>query len=287
MIRPMLAADVPDVLALLTWMDDAPEREVFSPGARTERDLRAECEDSTCLVEAGEEGVVAYCALSPFRDGLVMEGPVGEGDAHLSTLLRRALAHADGLPVYAFAARDNLPVRSALEDEGFSPMHTTAFYDAPLSRLTPHACAPAGHRISRQLPLAAYRELFRASEDTWAERLTWTPEQMDSHFARDDVRLVALMRGEQPVGFAELEFSPDDGRADVTYVAVHPAERGQGYGLTLLALAAAEAETHPEVRTLRARAHDHMKPARALYARAGLTHCRSVVTYMKEGDEDV
>jgi hypothetical protein len=30
-----------------------------------------------------------------------------------------------------------------------------------------------------------------------------------------------------------------------------------------------------------------MKPARALYGRAGLKHCRSVVTYMKEGDEDV
>ncbi|MBZ9712704.1 GNAT family N-acetyltransferase [Deinococcus multiflagellatus] len=286
MIRPMLATDVPDVLALLNWMDDAPEREVFSPEARSEGELKVECEDCTCLVDADEEGVLAYCALSPFRDGLVMEGPISDG-GQVGPLLRHALERADGLPVYAFAARDNLPVREALEAAGFAPMHTTDFYSAPLSRLTPHACAPAGHRIVHHLPLATYRELFRASEDTWAERLNWTPEQVDEHFARPDVRLVALLRGEQPVGFAELEFNAEDARADVTYVAVHPAERGQGYGLTLLALAAAEADTRPELRTLRVRAHDHMKPARALYARAGLTHCRSVVTYMKEGDEDV
>ena len=182
---------------------------------------------------------------------------------------------------------DEHELRYVLEGAGFAAMHTTDFYSAPLDRLTPHACAPAGHRIARRLPIAAYRELFKSSEDAWAGRLTWTPEQFDGHFARDDVRLVALLRGDQPVGFAELEFCPEDARADVTYLAVHPAERAQGYGLKLLALAAAEAETHPEIRTLRVRAHDHMKPARALYARAGFTHCRSIVTYMRDGDEDV
>nr|RIY08320.1 GNAT family N-acetyltransferase [Deinococcus sp. RM] len=286
MIRPMLATDVPDVLALLTWMDDAPEREVFSPDARDPRELQTECEDNLCLVDVDDEGVLAYCALSPFRDGLVLEGPVSDG-GHVQALLGRALAHTDGLPVYAFAAQENLPVRAALEGAGFAAMHTTDFYSAPLDRLTPHACAPAGHRIARRLPIAAYRELFKSSEDAWAGRLTWTPEQFDGHFARDDVRLVALLRGDQPVGFAELEFRPEEARANVTYLAVHPAERAQGYGLKLLALAAAEAETHPEVRTLRVRAHDHMKPARALYARAGFTHCRSIVTYMRDGDEDV
>lgn len=286
MIRPMLPTDVPDVLALLNWMDDAPEREVFSPDARDPRELQLECEDSTCLVDTDDEGVRAYCALSPFRDGLVLEGPVSDG-GHLPALLRRALEHTDGLPVYAFSARDNTPVRDALEAAGFAAMHTTDFYSGPLSLLTPHACAPAGTRITRRLPFETYRALYRSSEDAWAGRLDWTPEQFDAHFAHDDVRLVALLRGEQPLGFAELEFCPEDARADVTYVAVHPAERGQGLGLTLLALAAAEADTHPELRTLRVRAHDHMKPARALYARAGLKHCRSVVTYMKEGDEDV
>ncbi|MFC6750448.1 GNAT family N-acetyltransferase [Deinococcus aquaticus] len=189
--------------------------------------------------------------------------------------------------MYAFSARDNAPVRDALETAGFAAMHTTDFYSGPLALLTAQACAPAGTRISRRLPFAEYRALYRSSEDAWAGRLNWTPEQYDEHFAQDDVRLVALLRGDQALGFAELEFCPEDARADVTYVAVHPAERGQGLGLKLLALAAAEADTHPEIRTLRVRAHDHMKPARALYTRAGLKHSRSVVTYMKDGDEDV
>ena len=74
-------------------------------------------------------------------------------------------------------------------------------------------------------------------------------------------------------------------RADLTYLAVHPAERGQGYGRTLLALAAAEAAVHPEIRDLRARAHDHARAARALYTRAGLSHCRAVVTYLRDDTE--
>ncbi|WP_291430078.1 hypothetical protein [Deinococcus sp.] len=60
MIRPMLAADVPDVLALLNWMDDAPEREVFCPDARDPRELQLECEDSTCLVDQHTRSVVTY-----------------------------------------------------------------------------------------------------------------------------------------------------------------------------------------------------------------------------------
>lgn len=287
MIRSMQATDVPDVLALLNWMDDAPEREVFAPDARDARELQLECEDNTCFVLDGEEGVVAYCAVSPFRDGVVLEGPLAEaGVPGLGALLTRAVREAEGLPVYAFCARDNLSVRDALEQAGLSPLHTTDFYSAPLSALTPAARAPDGHSVGRRLSLEAYRALYRDADDAWAGRLDWGPEQYEAHFARDDVRLIVLRRGEQPVGFAELELHPDDARADVTYLAVHPAERGQGYGRVLLALAAAEAETHPEVRTLRARAHDHMRPARALYARAGLTHCRSVMTYLKEGDEE-
>ena len=78
MIRSMQLTDLPDVLALLHWMDAAPEREVFAPGARDVPELQAECEDSTCLVQAGEDGVSAYCAIAPFRDGLVLEGPLSE-----------------------------------------------------------------------------------------------------------------------------------------------------------------------------------------------------------------
>ena len=91
---------------------------------------------------------------------------------------------------------------------------------------------------------------------------------------------------ERAVAFAELELCPEDGRADLTHIAVHPAERGQGLGRALLGLGAAELTLFPEIRTMRARAHDHMRPARALYARAGMTHCRSIVTYLLEGEEE-
>ena len=287
MIRPMQSTDAADLLALLHWMDDAPEREVFAPDARDPQELLLECEDSRCLVmedDAGD-GVCAYCALSPFRDGLILEGPIGTG-VNLRALVDRAVQGAQGLPVYAFCARDNQGVRDALDTAGFAPMHTTDFYSSPLAPLARRASVPSGHHVRHTLPMAEYMALYRASEDTWANRLDWTPGEYDAHFARDDVRLIALTRGTHVVGFAELEFDHDSGRADLTYVAVHPAERGQRYGHLLLALAAAEALTHPELRTLRARAHDHMAPARALYTHAGLAHCRSVVTYLRDGEEE-
>jgi ribosomal protein S18 acetylase RimI-like enzyme len=286
MIRSMQATDIPDVLALLHWMDSAPEREVFAPDSRDPRELHLECEDGLCLVEEDDDGVRAYCALSPFRDGLVLEGPISDGGS-LGALLNRAAQHSDGQPVYAFSARDNLPVRSALEAAGFAPLHSTAFYSAPLGQISRSARVPDGLRTTGTLPIAEYRALYRAAEDAWAGRLDWTPEQYAAHFADDTVRLVALWRGDHPLGFAELEFSPDDARADVTYLAVHPAERGQGLGRVLLSLAAAEAQTHPELRTLRVRAHDHLRSARALYAHMGFTHCRSIVTYLLDGDEEV
>lgn len=284
MIRPMRQADAPDVLALLTWMDDAPEREVFAPDAREADELRFECEDRVCLVAEGEDGEVrAYCGLAPFRDGLVLEGPLGNGELH--ALLGRAVERADGLPIYAFSARDNLAVRGALEAAGFTPMHTTDFYTARVAGLARRARVPEGYTVTDTLDPEAYRALYRASEDGWAGRLEWTDAEIEAHFARDDVRLVALLRDEHPVGFAELELNPEASRADLTYLAVHPAERGQGLGRVLLALAAAEAAAHPEIRDLRVRAHDHARAARALYTHAGLTHCRSVVTYLRDDTE--
>ncbi|MDL2343931.1 GNAT family N-acetyltransferase [Deinococcus sp. MIMF12] len=284
MIRPMQATDAPDVLALLAWMDDAPEREVFAPDARDEQELRGECEDRVCLVAEDMDGAVqAYCGLAPFRDGLVLEGPLGDGD--LPGLLARAVERADGLPVYAFAARDNLGAREALEACGFTPMHTTDFYTARVADLARHARIPQGYAATEHLAPAAYRALYRAAEDGWAGRLEWTDADLQAHFAREDVRLVALTRAGQPAGFAELELNTEASRADLTYLAVHPAERGQGLGRVLLALAAAEAAAFPELRDLRVRAHDHARPARALYAHAGLIHCRSVVTYLRDDTE--
>ena len=285
-VRPMLPADAPDVLALLHWMDAAPEREVFAPDARDVPELCQECEGSRCFITEGADGVSAYAALSPFRDGLVLEGPLGEDPAALRALITRALASADGLPVYAFCARDNLSVRQALEAAGLTPMHSTAFYTAPLEALR-GGPGPAGDcAVDTRLTLTEYRALYRAAEDTWADRLDWTPEQFSAHFAQPDVKLLVLRRGGQPVAFAELERRSEDARADMPYLAVHPAERRRGHSRALLALAAQEAARWPEVRSLRTRAHDHLHAARSLYAHAGMTHCRSVVTYLRETEEE-
>lgn len=287
MIRPMQSSDTPDLLALLHWMDHAPEREVFAPSSRDTGELQAECEDSICLVDQDEAGVRGYCGIGPFHDGMVIEGPLSETGEHLRELLGKALAHADGLPVYAFCARDNLTVRDALETAGLTPMHSTAFYAAPLDLLASMPYPPDSYSLTYELPIKEYRSLYRAAEDAWASRLDWSPEQYDAHFSRDDVRLLALTKGGKYVGFVELEFNPEESRADVTYLAVHPAERGQQLGRALLGLAAAEATKHPEMRTLRVRAHDHMHAARALYTQLGLKHCRSVVTYFLDGNEEV
>lgn len=93
----------------------------------------------------------------------------------MGALLARAAQHTDGQPVYAFSARDNLPVRAALEEVGFAPLHSTAFYSAPLDRVARHARVPDGYRTTDRLPVAEYRALYRAAEDAWAGRLDWTP----------------------------------------------------------------------------------------------------------------
>lgn len=284
MIRSMQTTDLPDLLALLHWMDDAPEREVFAPSSRDVQELQLECEDNTCLVDVNEDGVAGFCAISPFRDGLVLEGPLSES-GQVSAVLKRVLAESEGLSVYAFCSRENAAVRDALESAGLTPMHSTAFYSIALKDM-PEFALPDGYAVTSLLPLTDYRALYKAAEDAWATRLDWTPEQFDAHFARDDVKLIALTRSGKPAAFAELEFHPDDARAEVTYLAVHPAERGQHLGRALLSLAAQAAAQNPAMRTLRARAHDHMHAARTLYSHAGLKHCRSIVTYMLEGEEE-
>ena len=286
MIRTLQASDGPDVISLLSWMDDAPEREVFAPDARTPDELTDENMGKTCLVAADDLGsVTAFAALSPFQDGLLLEGPLSETPDTLPRLLSAALSHNDQQSVYAFSARDNLPVREALEAAGFMPMHTTDFYRLQRGQLGKVEALASGLHLAQTADLDTYRALYRASEDTWSERLHWSEAQLAAHLHAPDVLLSVMMRGDKALGFAETEL--DGELARMTYLAVHPAERGQGYGKLLLLHAAQAAFEQPEIRAVQVRAHDHEGAARALYAHAGLTHCRSVVTYVlePEGEE--
>lgn len=277
MIRIMQSTDTPDVLALLEWMDAQPEREVLAPEARTPHDLNLESEDKVCFVDVDDfEGVRAYCALSDFEADHLLEGPLGTGP--LAPALRRALSAARG-NVYAFCARDNIAVRDTLEDAGFHPMHTTDFYELKRGEARSSSPPLGDLALSARVDFETYRALYRSSEDKWSSRLEWTHTNFEAHLRRDDVRLLVLRRGRSAVGFAELELGDT---ANLTYLAVHPAERGHGYGKVLLDAAIREAFSHPEVRTLRARAHDHESAARKLYTRRGFAWCRSVVTYLRD-----
>ncbi len=286
MIRTLQSSDGPDVISLLSWMDDAPEREVFAPDARSPDELALENSGKTCLVVADDLGsVTAFAALSPFQDGLLLEGPLSETPGSLPRLLAAALQHNDNQSVYAFAARDNLPVRGALEASGFLPMHTTDFYRLIRGNLGRLPQLPEDLSIAGRTDVQTYRSLYHAAEDTWSERLHWSEAQMLTHLHSPDVLLSVLLRGGKAVGFAETELDGDLAR--MTYLAIHPAERGQGYGKLLLLHATQAAFDRPEIRAVQVRAHDHESPARTLYAHAGFLHCRSVVTYVlePEGEE--
>ncbi|AZI41440.1 GNAT family N-acetyltransferase [Deinococcus psychrotolerans] len=286
MIRSLQSSDGPDVVSLLSWMDGAPEREVFAPDARTPDDLALENSGKTCLVTADDLGsVTAFAALSPFQDGLLLEGPLSETPGNLPRLLGAALKHSDNQSVYAFAARDNVAVRGALEAAAFLPMHSTDFYRLSRGQLGAAAALTDGLLIDHSADTQTYRALYRAAEDTWSERLHWSEAQLLTHLHSPDVQISVLRRGGKALGFAETELDGDLAR--MTYLAVHPAERGQGHGKTLLMHAAKRAFERPEVRAVQVRAHDHEGPARTLYTRAGFLHSRSVVTYLlePEGEE--
>lgn len=283
MIRPMRRTDAPDVLALLEWMDDRPDREVFAPESRTLQDLRIESEDKLCLVAEDTLGqVTAYCALAPLRDTdgarHVLEGPLGEGP--LAPLVERIVADAGG-GVYAFCAQTNETARTALECAGFSAMHATDFWTRTRPENLPTSVLPAELSFTERVGTDTYRTLYRSGEDVWSERLGWSEAQLRAHFAREDVRVRVLRRGGVAVGFVELELAET---ARLTYLAVHPAERGHGYGRALLHEAMRTAFAEPEVRRLRVRAHEHEVAARALYRTCGFEPSRSVVTYLRDSD---
>ena len=160
-----------------------------------------------------------------------------------------------------------------------------------ISTLSMAAAVPSWRGQTQGRGCSCLSTMPASSVASGAEPLAWLDSRVRPVLARNPVPLAVF----PPNGLYRLEMTHAlDAMGKpwrIAYVSsslpgVSAAAEG-GLGLTLLALAAAEADTHPELRTLRVRAHDHMKPARALYARAGLKHCRSVVTYMKEGDEDV
>lgn len=288
MIRLMQPSDLHDVVNLLEWMDSAPEREVFAPEARELEGLRWECENKQSWVWQDDLGTVrAYTGLSPYKEGYVLEGPLSSFAPH-ELLLKTTLEHTENYPVYAFAAKHNRAVRDCLESNGFGAMHGTDFYTLPRKNAKVSFFIPEGYTLQPAFGIdyRQYLELYRVSEDVWSERLSWTDEDYRKHFATQEIQLLVLCRADssatQALGFAELEIWGDV--AKLSYLAVHPAYRGHGYGKVLLNHAVREAFNHPEVMTLQARAHDHEGSAKHLYLKMGFALERTVITYLLEED---
>lgn len=286
LIRQVKPTDTTDILALLDWMDASPHREVFSPEARTPEDLSWEVgHEQTLVVEDQAGSVRAYASLTPYKDGFLLEGPLGDSTDYTRSVLRAVLKKAHK-PVYAFCACMNQEVRGALEGLGFGALHCTDFYSLSRPQKQRLPFLPEGVKFmpAFRIGFQDYLELYRSSEDVWSERLSWTEEKYRKHFAQEHVELMVLCKDQTPVGFAELEF--DEDQATLAYWAVHPAFRGQGYGKLLLQYSIHDAFLKPHVMCLKARAHDHEASARHLYEALGFKLDRSVMAYLREHHEE-
>ncbi|HEX2863541.1 MAG TPA: GNAT family N-acetyltransferase, partial [Deinococcales bacterium] len=228
-VRPLLATDLPDLLNLLEWMDARPEREVFAPIARTIDDLKWECRGKTTFGQTGREGeLLAYCALSPYRDGLVLEGPLCETAdpaPALSAAVEKALEAPERV-LYAFCARSNAPVRHALSGVGFEAFGGTTFHTLTRGQHRPKdAPLPDGavQIAAERLTLDDYQRLYRDSDEAWSARLEWTEDDYRQHFAGENVELICLgvpgANGRpQPVAHCELELDGEE--AEIAYIGV-------------------------------------------------------------------
>jgi len=112
MKRPVTPTHLSQLAELLCWMDEAPERRVLAPEARTPEGLWWEVlvgEEGKAWVWLEEGQVQGYSALVPFWDGAALEGPIiraGNGRTLLEHLIKKA--RQEGFPtLYAFPESSN------------------------------------------------------------------------------------------------------------------------------------------------------------------------------------
>lgn len=282
-IRPYRPGDAPELLALLEWMDERPEREVLAPTARRADDLATEFRGRRAFVEVSADGdVVGFAALCDHADGQAIEGPLA-ADADPGPVLAAAVAAArPEATLLAFASRDNGPVRPALLAAGLEPFLETGFFGLARSRWrSGRARLPDGTELIAvaDVDLSAYRSLYRECEEAWVERLAWTEARWRRRVGDPDVRLVLVGCGGRPVAHCEVEI--EESVARVAYLGVLPAFRGRGLGRAALSMALDLAFERPEVARATVRAHDHEREAVGLYASAGFRPERSVVAHAR------
>jgi ribosomal protein S18 acetylase RimI-like enzyme len=112
-----------------------------------------------------------------------------------------------------------------------------------ITALRPARPIVAGMALTREIPTAAdYRTLYSAVGQRWhwRDRLQLSDEELDAHFASDDVRLFVLRTGDDLAGYFELQQHPD-GRVEIMYFGLTAAYIGLGLGGSLLTRAVEEA----------------------------------------------
>jgi GNAT superfamily N-acetyltransferase len=226
------------------------------------------------LVSPWAHGTVLRSSLHPhFYDfNLVrVEDDYPLGVAALEAFANEALAGLAHRRVDFDVIAAAEPLRAALAAAGWTSMRL-----AWMRHVQPPSPATEAPATVEEVPYDAVAEL----------RLAWHREELpeeDARFLADaraiaqrfEVRVLALLEDERPVGFAQLRFAGES--AEITHVYVDPDHRGSGRGaaVTKAAIAACQG-----VRDLWICADDEGRP-KQLYARLGFRPAWTAMEYQR------
>lgn len=99
---------------------------------------------------------------------------------------------------------------------------------------------------SREPSVEFYRFLYSTtgSQYHWTDRLAWSDDRLLTHLSRPSVTLLPMYFKGTPVGYVELDASPqepDGSGTEIAYLGIFPAFQGRGYGKHLLSVGVARA----------------------------------------------
>ncbi|MEM7737390.1 MAG: GNAT family N-acetyltransferase [Deinococcota bacterium] len=326
MIRPLDAADYPALIALLEAADADPSLRTFAPDSRTVDELALELGDdspeheSLAFVLEQDGQLLAYVNLMSEDGEHVIEGPVMTPDAPAEAvvkLVKRVLSFAPQRHyefIDAFIDEENTHAQAVLRQAKMQAFRTTYLYelerdgqatDRPRLTHQPEIDLQLIRKLSTdpdethpsRLDVSRYRELYRDTTEDWHDRLTWSDDELISHFAQDNIQLIVAYQQGELVGHLELEFissnltddvtddatgKPQPEEAEIAYFGVLPAARGHSLGKRLVQAGIDLAFEHNSVQMMIARAHDDERAACNVLEARGFHLRQSVVGFTWE-----
>lgn len=291
-VRALTESDLPQLLALLTKLDEQPEYRTMAPESRSLDELKLELSDNPAhdaqpLVLVQDGTLLAYANLCNYHGEAFLEGPLlaeGVTPEAVEPLLTAVIDLAKSKRynyLEAFVGEANTRAQAALRRVGFEPFRTTYIYELPREHEVTFKLHPSVQLVvATEIDLNVYRDLYRETSDNWATRLAWDDEELLERFEDPNVQLILAYQGDELVGHLELEFVPEEGLAEIAYFGVLPKARSQGIGRALLERGVREAFADPEVELVMARAHDDERAACHALERLGfrLSHAVTALT---------